>query len=120
MLALMHLLAWCQDRRGWAHLSFSIMVLGVLGLAACELVVMRTDSLRTAGDADCTAPLHLCNLPNQRTDPAGCTADQHRLARDGLSDIKKGEIGCRANTAEDGAEAAAAPKPEAGARPGEY
>ncbi len=51
MLALMHLLAWCQDRRGWAHLSFSIMVLGVLGLAACELVVMRTDSLRTAGDA---------------------------------------------------------------------
>ena len=51
MLALMHLLAWCQDRRGWAHLSFSIMVVGVLGLAVCELMIMRTDSLRTAGDA---------------------------------------------------------------------
>ncbi len=51
MLALMHLLAWCQDRRGWAHLSFSIMVLGVLGLAVCELMIMRTDSLRTAGEA---------------------------------------------------------------------
>lgn len=49
MLALLHFLVWFQDRRGRAHVCFSVMVLGVLGLMACELILMRTESTEVAG-----------------------------------------------------------------------
>ncbi len=51
MLALMHLVVWWRERRGWAHLSFFVMVAGVLGMAVCELLIMRTDSVGTASAA---------------------------------------------------------------------
>ncbi len=44
MLALMHLVIWCRDRNSWANLWFFIATLGVVGLAACELVTMHTRS----------------------------------------------------------------------------
>lgn len=49
MLALLHFLVWFQDRRGRAHVCFSVMVLGVLGLMACELILMRAESTEVAG-----------------------------------------------------------------------
>ncbi len=51
MLALMHLLIWCRDRRSWANLCFSFTVLGVLGLAVCEMITMRTESPEVFGVA---------------------------------------------------------------------
>lgn len=49
LLSLMHLLLWCQNRRTWHHLCFSIMALGVIGMAAGEVIIMRTDSPETVG-----------------------------------------------------------------------
>lgn len=51
MLALMHLLVWCRDRRAWANLCFFIIVLGVLGLAITEMVTMHTGSPEVFGRA---------------------------------------------------------------------
>jgi two-component system sensor kinase FixL len=42
MLALMHLVIWIRNRGSWANLWFFIAVLGVVGLAACEMVTMGT------------------------------------------------------------------------------
>lgn len=44
MLALMHFAIWCRNRRKWANLGFFIAVLGVLGMAACELMMMYAKS----------------------------------------------------------------------------
>ena len=51
MLMLMHLVVWCRNQRSWANLCFSVMVLGVLGLAVCEMVTMHTESPETFGHA---------------------------------------------------------------------
>ncbi len=51
MLALLQLLVWCRDRRSWANLCFSVMVLGVIGLAIAELVTMRASSPEVFGRA---------------------------------------------------------------------
>jgi PAS domain S-box-containing protein len=44
MLATLHFLAWCRDRRSWANLCFPIMVLGVVGLGIAELFMLWADS----------------------------------------------------------------------------
>lgn len=46
MLALVHLLAWLNNRRDWASLFFVVLVGGIMGLMACELAIMFTDSPR--------------------------------------------------------------------------
>ena len=51
MLALLQLLVWCRDRRSWANLCFSVMALGVIGLAIAELVTMRASSPEVFGRA---------------------------------------------------------------------
>jgi PAS domain S-box-containing protein len=50
-IALVHLLIWSHDRRSWANLCFFISVLGVLGLAICELITMYTGSPEVFGQA---------------------------------------------------------------------
>lgn len=44
MLMWMHLLVWSRDRNSWANLCFCITVLGVIGLAVCEMITMHTES----------------------------------------------------------------------------
>jgi PAS domain S-box-containing protein len=44
-------LVWSHDRRSWANLCFFISVLGVLGLAICELITMYTRSPVVYGQA---------------------------------------------------------------------
>jgi len=51
MLTLMYLLVWSRDRRSWAILCFSVLVLSVLGLAIMEMVTMRTESPAVFGGA---------------------------------------------------------------------
>jgi len=51
LLSLMHLLLWCQNRRRWHHLCFSFMALGVIGMAAGEVIIMRADAPETVGVA---------------------------------------------------------------------
>lgn len=51
MLALMHFAIWCRNRRKWANLGFFIAVLGVLGMAACELVMMYAKSPQVYAEA---------------------------------------------------------------------
>lgn len=51
MLALMHLLVWCRDRRSWANLCFAVTVFGAIGLAVCEMITMATDSAEVFGRA---------------------------------------------------------------------
>ena len=51
MLGLVHLLIWSRDRRSWANLCFSVMVLGVFGLAIAEMVTMHTESPEVFGRA---------------------------------------------------------------------
>jgi len=43
MLALMYLLVWSRDRRSWASLCFSVVVLSVLGLAITEFLTAHGD-----------------------------------------------------------------------------
>ena len=43
-LALINLLVWSRDRRSWAHLCFSFMVVGVVGLAIAEMLTMKAAS----------------------------------------------------------------------------
>jgi PAS domain S-box-containing protein len=50
-IALVHLLVWSHDRRSWANLCFFISVLGVLGLAICELITMYSGSPVVYGQA---------------------------------------------------------------------
>jgi two-component system sensor kinase FixL len=49
MLALLNLLVWLQDRRSWAHLCFSVTVLGVVGLAVFEWMTMHAESPEAFG-----------------------------------------------------------------------
>ena len=49
MLALLHFLVWFQDRKRRAHVCFAVMVVGVVGIMACELILMRTESIGWAG-----------------------------------------------------------------------
>ncbi len=44
VLALMHLLVWCRDRRSLANLFFPVIALGIIAMGACELETMRTGS----------------------------------------------------------------------------
>lgn len=44
VLALMHLLVWCRDRRSLANLFFPVIALGIIAMGACELELMRTGS----------------------------------------------------------------------------
>lgn len=44
VLALMHLLVWCRDRRSFANLFFPVIALGIIAMGACELETMRTGS----------------------------------------------------------------------------
>jgi len=44
VLALMHLLVWCRDRRSLANLFFPVIALGIIAMGACELQLMRTGS----------------------------------------------------------------------------
>jgi len=50
-MALMHVLVWSRNRRAWANLCFAITVLGVIGLVACEMITMRTESPAVFGRA---------------------------------------------------------------------
>jgi two-component system, LuxR family, sensor kinase FixL len=50
-IALVHLLIWSHDRRSWANLCFFISVLGVLGLAICELITMYSETPEVFGQA---------------------------------------------------------------------
>ncbi len=50
-IALVHLLIWSHDRRSWANLCFFVSVLGVLGLAICELITMYSGSPVVFGQA---------------------------------------------------------------------
>lgn len=43
-LAAINLLVWSRDRRSWAHLCFSFMVVGVIGLAFAEMGTMKAAS----------------------------------------------------------------------------
>lgn len=43
-LAGINLLVWSRDRRSWAHLCFTFMVVGVVGLAIGELLTMKAAS----------------------------------------------------------------------------
>ena len=49
VLGLIHLLIWLQDRRLWANLCFSVTVLGVVGLAVFEMIMMNTESPEVFG-----------------------------------------------------------------------
>ena len=51
LMALMHVLVWSRNRRAWANLCFAITVLGVIGLVACEMITMRTESPAVFGRA---------------------------------------------------------------------
>jgi len=44
VLALMHLLVWCRDWRSLANLCFPLIALGIVGLGASEIALMRTSS----------------------------------------------------------------------------
>lgn len=44
ILALMHLLVWCRDCRSLPNLLFPVIALGIIGMGACELALMRTES----------------------------------------------------------------------------
>jgi PAS domain S-box-containing protein len=44
VLALMHLLIWCRDRRSLSNLFFPVIALGIIAMGACELELMRTGS----------------------------------------------------------------------------
>jgi len=44
VLALMHLLVWCRDRRSLANLFFPVIALGIIAMGACELQLMWTRS----------------------------------------------------------------------------
>lgn len=44
ILALMHLLVWCRDCRSVPNLLFPVIALGIIGMGACELALMRTES----------------------------------------------------------------------------
>jgi two-component system, LuxR family, sensor kinase FixL len=42
VLALMHVLVWSHDWRSWPSLCFPAMVLGIIGMAVCEVGMMET------------------------------------------------------------------------------
>lgn len=44
ILALMHLLVWCRDCRSLPNLLFPVIALAIIGLGACELSLMQSDS----------------------------------------------------------------------------
>src|SRR5947209_6576861 len=48
-LGAIHLLVWFQDRRAWVNLAFFFTALGVAGMAACELGLMREGSPQRFG-----------------------------------------------------------------------
>ncbi|MEK6335738.1 MAG: sigma 54-interacting transcriptional regulator [Acidobacteriota bacterium] len=50
-LAIMNLLVWSRQRRSWAHLCFSLMVVGVIGLALGEMGTMKASSPEEFGRA---------------------------------------------------------------------
>src|SRR4030095_13194751 len=50
-MAVIHLLVWSRDRNSWAHLCFSLMVVGVLGLAMGELLTMKVFCVFSVGQA---------------------------------------------------------------------
>lgn len=50
-LAAINLLVWSRDRRSWAHLCFSFMVVGVIGLAGGEMGTMKAASPEEFGRA---------------------------------------------------------------------
>lgn len=43
-LAGMHLLVWCRQRTAWGNLLFSLTAIGVAGIGACELWMMRAET----------------------------------------------------------------------------
>jgi PAS domain S-box-containing protein len=50
-LAAIHLLVWCRNRTAWANAAFALAALAVAGLAACELWMMRSDTVGEFGIA---------------------------------------------------------------------
>ena len=46
-LAAMHVLIWARRRTAWAHLLFSLAVVGVAGYAGCELRMLRAETPRS-------------------------------------------------------------------------
>lgn len=43
-LAGMHVLVWTKSRQSWANLAFSVLAVGVAGIAAFELAMMRAET----------------------------------------------------------------------------
>ena len=50
MLALMHLLIWCGNRRSWAHLCLSLTTLCVMGGMVGEWMTMHSETPETFGN----------------------------------------------------------------------
>jgi len=48
-LAAIHLLVWQQGRDAWGHLFFSLSAVGAAGVAACELLLLRADTVERYG-----------------------------------------------------------------------
>ncbi|MEO5917295.1 MAG: hypothetical protein ABIS50_23900 [Luteolibacter sp.] len=44
MLGLLHLVVWCRSRQAWASFWLSVTAFGVIGILACEVSAMYTDS----------------------------------------------------------------------------
>ncbi|MEO7098619.1 MAG: PAS domain S-box protein [Luteolibacter sp.] len=44
MLAKIHLIVWCRNRRSWANFWFSITASGVAAMMVCEMIAMHTES----------------------------------------------------------------------------
>ena len=44
MLAKIHLIVWCRNRRAWANFWFSITASGVAAMMFCEMIAMHTES----------------------------------------------------------------------------
>jgi signal transduction histidine kinase len=50
-LAAMYLLVWCREMRSWAYLSFFVLAVGVIGVAAGEFAAMYANSPTEYGRA---------------------------------------------------------------------
>ncbi|WP_319585668.1 PAS domain S-box protein [uncultured Desulfobulbus sp.] len=48
-LAMMHLLVWCNKRTAWASLLFSLSALATVGLAVCEVLALRAETVNEFG-----------------------------------------------------------------------
>jgi signal transduction histidine kinase len=48
-LGAVHLLVWQQGRDAWGHLFFSLSAVAAAGVAACELLILRADTVERYG-----------------------------------------------------------------------